>query len=153
MTDWRSRQALPLRGTFRPLNRLASGAVMTDFGTTPENLLFLRAVCLIKMSQSNLLISFADFVHVNTMLDLVKLPTIFRSTIIDPSLPVIRTKEAFKFAFWVPVHPFEVSASSRIQPVVEVDCIRAALCVQAICLQDVSMWNDLWIVLHPVPVK
>lgn len=45
----------------------------------------------------------ADFVHVNTLLDLVELPFVFRSAIVDPLFPVIRTKEAFKLAFWVPV--------------------------------------------------
>ena len=33
---WRSRQALPLRGIFRPHNGLAIRALMTDLSTTPK---------------------------------------------------------------------------------------------------------------------
>ena len=45
-----------------------------------------------------LLILLADFVHVNSILDLVKLSAIFNSSIINPHFPVIRLKETFKLA-------------------------------------------------------
>ena len=101
----------------------------------------------------SLLISLIDFVHVNSILDLVKLSVVFNSFLIDPHFPVIRLKEAFELAFWVSVHPFLVVSLSQVQHVVEVNRIRTVLRVQAISLQDVPMRNDLRIVLHPIPVK
>ena len=101
----------------------------------------------------SLLILLADFVHVNSMLNLVKLSAIFNSSIIDPHFPVISPKAAFELAFWISVHPFLVISLSQVQPVVKVNSIRTVLWIQAISLQDVPMWNDLRIVLHPIPVK
>ena len=100
-----------------------------------------------------LFILLADFVHVNSMLDLVKLSAIFNSIYINPHFPVIRLKETFELAFRISIHPFFVVSSSHVQPVVEVNNIRTVLRVQAISLQNVPMRNDLWIVLHLIPVK
>ena len=82
------------------------------------NSLFLLCVMLLQ-------ILLADFVHVNSILDLVKFSAIFNSIHIDPHFPVIRLKDAFELTFWISVHPFFVS---------EVGMPSFKTLIQAICL-------------------